>query len=468
MIPKKLLILLAGAALLAGCAHGPSHTPKHPPQLEARSLQDKIEQEIHTLLTGENAAMSVAGMSAPAGTVHKVRQGETALGIARGAGAPPSLILSLPAQDKREMGRLKPGDEIKLIHDGTGFVGIGLNTGKGWRVALTSAEPYSLRNNVSLGEPGYLVMDLPLRGTLAETLAGGRHLVSVNHLLSTLKRAFPDEGMPQEGWLRLRLAQPQVEGLPAGDAILISAALADALSDDTRFMVRIDPPGLPATYYDGNGIRLTPTWLAHPIAGNYRVTSGFNPARRHPITGRVRPHNGKDFAAPTGTPVLAASDGVVSFAGWRSSWGNLIVLQHADGVETRYAHLSRIENLAPGATVEQGAIIGRVGSTGLSSGPHLHFEVHANGRAQNPASFHPYRAMAGAGNTLMGDPLKEVEAYRELEEEALALLTEEHGNFMTAATAELLVGVGGPLEEDALESPGVEVEKKPRTSDRSR
>ena len=116
-----------------------------------------------------------------------------------------------------------------------------------------------------------------------------------------------------------------------------------------------------------------------------RISSGFG-MRRHPILGFSRMHQGVDFAAPTGTPVFAAGDGRVAFTGNRGDYGTTVVITHTGGIATLYAHLSAIQRgLRPGSLVRQGQVIGRVGSTGLATGPHLHFEVHRNGMPINPA-----------------------------------------------------------------------------------
>ena len=113
------------------------------------------------------------------------------------------------------------------------------------------------------------------------------------------------------------------------------------------------------------------------------LSSGFG-FRWHPLLGYSRFHKGVDYAAAWGTPIYAVADGVVSQAGWAGGYGQMVRLSHADQVETGYAHMSRLA-VAAGAQVRQGQIIGYVGSTGLSTGPHLHFEVYRAGVAIDPA-----------------------------------------------------------------------------------
>lgn len=117
---------------------------------------------------------------------------------------------------------------------------------------------------------------------------------------------------------------------------------------------------------------------------NGRVTSGYG-TRFHPILGYARFHKGLDLAAAWGTPIVAAADGRVVSAGWHGGYGQQIQIAHADGMETTYGHMSRMAARA-GEIVRKGQVIGYVGSTGLSTGPHLHFEVMRNGRPINPAT----------------------------------------------------------------------------------
>jgi murein DD-endopeptidase MepM/ murein hydrolase activator NlpD len=119
-----------------------------------------------------------------------------------------------------------------------------------------------------------------------------------------------------------------------------------------------------------------------PVAG--RITSGFG-ERYHPILGYERFHAGVDLGAAAGTPIVAAADGRVVSAGWAGGYGRAVSIAHSGGIETRYGHMSRIAAFA-GEQVHRGEVIGYVGSSGLSTGPHLHFEVMKNGRPVNPLS----------------------------------------------------------------------------------
>jgi len=120
-------------------------------------------------------------------------------------------------------------------------------------------------------------------------------------------------------------------------------------------------------------------------AANQRITSNFG-YRRDPFNGRGAMHNGIDFKGPYGSDIYAAGGGEVSFAGWKSGYGKTVEITHSNGLMTRYAHLSRID-VAVGQPMKAGETLGGLGSTGRSTGPHLHFEVRINGRAVNPRPF---------------------------------------------------------------------------------
>ena len=139
-------------------------------------------------------------------------------------------------------------------------------------------------------------------------------------------------------------------------------------------------------YYTPEGKGMRKAFLRAPLDFT-RVSSGFNPNRRHPISGKVRAHKGIDFAAPTGTPIYAAGDGRIEFAGRKGGYGNAVVINHGKGITTLYGHMSRFGKSARnGRTVRQGELIGYVGSTGASTGPHLHYEYRVKGVHKNPAS----------------------------------------------------------------------------------
>jgi murein DD-endopeptidase MepM/ murein hydrolase activator NlpD len=134
-------------------------------------------------------------------------------------------------------------------------------------------------------------------------------------------------------------------------------------------------------------VPLRKTFLRSPLKFS-RISSRFSKARFHPILKRFRPHLGVDYAAPAGTPVRAAADGVVTQAGWHGGYGKVVRLRHGRGLQTLYGHLSRI-GVKPGQRVQQGDLIGNVGTTGLSTAPHLDYRTMRDGVFVNPLTIQP-------------------------------------------------------------------------------
>lgn len=169
----------------------------------------------------------------------------------------------------------------------------------------------------------------------------------------------------------------------------ILAARFTAEGHDHEAYRWIDPATGTSAYYDENGRSLKRFFLRTPLLFAPRVTSGFSTSRLHPVYRTYRPHLGIDYAAPTGSQVVAVANGTVVSAGWSGGGGNMIRLRHANGYETYYLHLSSIgRSVRAGAHVRQGQVIGRVGATGVATGPHLDYRLRKNGVFVNPLAEH--------------------------------------------------------------------------------
>lgn len=147
--------------------------------------------------------------------------------------------------------------------------------------------------------------------------------------------------------------------------------------------VRFEDSSGRVDYFSPDGKSVRKAFVRAPLAFS-RVSSNFSPNRRHPRLNTIRAHRGVDYAAPAGTPIRAAGDGKIIQRGRKGGYGNLIILQHGGNITTLYAHMSRFSNSRVGSRVRQGDIIGYVGSTGLATGPHLHYEYRRNGVHLNP------------------------------------------------------------------------------------
>lgn len=209
--------------------------------------------------------------------------------------------------------------------------------------------------------------------TLAKKLRNMHTVISTVDTASLRKKftKIDTELRSINGYLKARGIKPvvnQAEGGEADDDVISS----DEISD---FYVK---------YVDQIGYEISHTPLGMPFNG--RITSTFG-HRENPFGGEnVETHKGLDIAGPLGSPVKAMAEGKVEFAGLRGGFGNCIMLKHANGIETLYGHLSKIL-VKLGDNIQIGQTIGKIGSTGRSTGPHLHYEIHRNGQKINPQSF---------------------------------------------------------------------------------
>lgn len=174
-----------------------------------------------------------------------------------------------------------------------------------------------------------------------------------------------------------------------GRLVRYGAVLAAEILNAGRSLtaVQFTAPGHPPGYYDASGRSLKRFFLRSPLRFEPQITSRFSAARLHPVLQVVRAHLGVDYRAPVGAPVVAVASGTVIKAGWTNGGGNTIGLRHSGGYETYYLHLSSL-SVRGGAHVEQGQIIGRVGMTGLATGPHLDYRIKRDGRWVNPVVEH--------------------------------------------------------------------------------
>ena len=169
-----------------------------------------------------------------------------------------------------------------------------------------------------------------------------------------------------------------------GTGVILSAEFTNA--GKTYRAVRYTSKDGSTRYYAPDGKGLNKAFLRMPV-DFARISSGFSLNRLHPVLNTIRAHKGTDYAAATGTPIHSTGDGKITFAGRQGGFGNCIVIQHGQGYETLYGHMSKFgKGIATGTRVSQGQVIGYVGMTGLASGPHVHYEFHVNGQVRNPVT----------------------------------------------------------------------------------
>ena len=304
---------------------------------------------------------------------------------------------------------IRAGQEIAIAHRGAALFGIALAPRPGERI------------EVALDEDGYRAREVVV--PLARSVAAMRGTIR-----SSLYQAAQDAGVPIPVLADMIRAfsfdvdfQREVhagDGFEVlfetfsdsdGEIVRYGAPLYAVLnvSDVTLPIYRYRPASGFTDYFNDRGESVRKALLRTPLDGA-RVTSGFG-MRKHPILGYSRLHKGVDFGAPSGTPVLAAGDGVIEALGRKGNYGRYIRIRHNASYESAYAHLrSYARGLARGSRVRQGEVIGQVGSSGLSTGPHLHYEVLVDGRAINPLDL-----KLPSGEVLTGAELEKFYAERD-------------------------------------------------------
>jgi murein DD-endopeptidase MepM/ murein hydrolase activator NlpD len=293
-------------------------------------------------------------------------------------------IIRLP--DARQHLRvLRPGDEIEITHDDGNLVSLYR------KLSLTSAL------NISKDSSGYMakILDRPIE--IRKRRAYGR-------IDSSLFESGNAAGLPDKlimnlagifAWdidfvLDIRVGDDYYllyeEIYQDGEFVTDGEIIAAEFNNDGRTYQAIrfvDNDGR-ADYFTPDGSSVRKAFVRAPVDFS-RISSSFNPRRRHPVLNTIRAHRGVDYAAPRGTPIKAAGDGKIIFRGRKGGYGNAVIVQHGGNITTLYAHMSNFARSAPvGSRVVQGQVIGFVGSTGLATAAHLHYEYRLNGVHRNP------------------------------------------------------------------------------------
>jgi murein DD-endopeptidase MepM/ murein hydrolase activator NlpD len=375
-----------------------------------------------------------------------VKRGDTLMGMLVGAGiARSEAHEAIEALSRIYSPRkLKPDQEIRLRLAAPGTSGSG---GRLLALNLQSSVERDLR--VTRGPGDKFVaesIDRPLRrlavsadGTIENNLSSaGRRAGLPMPILVELIRIFSfdvdfqRELQPGDSFEVLYEALFEADGALAKTEKVLYASLT--LSGQRLDMYNFTPEKGHSDFFDPKGQSVRKTLLRTPVDGA-RLSSRFG-MRRHPILGYSRMHRGTDFAAPRGTPIYAAGDGVIEVAGRNGTYGKYVRIRHNSTYKTVYAHMSRIAKHARrGKRVRQGQIIGHVGSTGRSTGPHLHYEVVRGGRQVNPL-----KIKLPSGEKLRGKDLKSFNGWRE-RIDALREIARE-GDTLMADAGCLLPGAG--------------------------
>lgn len=286
---------------------------------------------------------------------------------------------------RSQVDKLRPGESLRFMHRGGELVGL--------ERKLSDSETLK----VTRDESGFVsdVLENPLESHTRTASAT---------IDSSLFQAAADAGLPDavafdladifqydidfvldiQAGDRFTVVYEELsqDGVPLRTGNILAAKFVNE-GREYRAVRYVDAQGH-GEFYTPDGKSLRKAFIRAPVQFS-RVSSRFNSARKHPILNRIRAHKGVDYAAPVGTPVRAAGEGRVRFAGQQGGYGNVVELEHGSGVVTVYGHLSRFaKNLRRGERVDLGQVIAYVGQTGLATGPHLHYEYRVRGVHKNP------------------------------------------------------------------------------------
>lgn len=291
------------------------------------------------------------------------------------------------AKPVMDLGRLNAGTRFRLIHltdPSSELTGIEFQLSTVEKLAIEKVDDvWKAEKRIATVETKVVTF----KGLVTSTLWESAEAAQMNpDLIVQLAEIFAwevdfaREVRVNDRW-RLTVEQKLVHGQVAGWGAILAAEYENAGELHTAVLYQ---SGEKSGYYSADGQSLRRMFLKSPIKFG-RISSRFNRKRFHPIHKVHRPHLGVDYAAPTGTPIRAVGDGVVIMAKYNGGGGNTVRIRHNASYQTYYLHLSRFEKgVRAGTRVRQGQTIGYVGSTGLSTGPHLHFEFHHNGRVLDP------------------------------------------------------------------------------------
>ncbi len=285
---------------------------------------------------------------------------------------------------RKRFRRLKPGDQFEITHDQGELVKMHSNLSLTSALTIERAEsgftaeivdrPIEKRKRLAYGS-----IETSLFESAADAGLSDRVIMNIAGIFAWDVDFVLDIRSGDDYYVQYEEIWQDGEYVTDGEIV---AAEFNNNGQTYRAIRFIDDSGR-SDYYTPDGLSVRKAFIRAPVDFT-RISSNFNPRRRHPILNTIRAHRGVDYAAPRGTPIKAAGDGKVIFRGVKGGYGNTIILQHGGNITTLYAHMSRFAGARIGSRVRQGQTIGYVGSTGLATANHLHYEYRLNGAHRNP------------------------------------------------------------------------------------
>ena len=295
-----------------------------------------------------------------------------------------SLIMQLDLA-RKHLRLIKPGDEIQISHDGEKILRLTREVDFA-RVLQVEWQDEAFAANIA--ERAIEAREVDLRGIIKDSLFLSAAEAGISErTIMNLAGIFAWDidfvlDIRSGDSYRIIVEELWRDGKRVAEGDILAAEFINQ-GEIFRAILFRAPDGT-VSYFSPEGENMRKAFLRAPLSFS-RISSNFNPNRRHPVLNTIRAHKGVDYAAPSGTPIKAAGDGKVIFRGVKGGYGNTIILQHGGNITTLYAHMQRFNRAARnGMRVRQGSTIGYVGQSGLATGPHLHYEYRKNGVHKNP------------------------------------------------------------------------------------
>lgn len=317
---------------------------------------------------------------------HMVKKGQTMSGIFTQVGLTQALLLNIVNADKdgNHLTKVMPGTELVFVLDAENELQqLSFDISEQQRLTITNGEQGI---SSSLSDYQLQTQLVTTQGTIQSSLFGaGKKAGLSDKMVMQLAGIFSWDidfvlEIRKGDSFSLIYQKLYKDGEYLRDGKILAAVFTN--QGKNYRAVYFEDSEQQGAYYTPEGRSMKKAFLRAPLNFSY-ISSGFNPKRMHPILNRVKPHNGIDYAAPVGTPVYAAGDGKVTKTGYNKYNGNYIFIKHPSGIVTKYLHLHK-RLVKQGKRVKQGQTIGQVGTTGMSTGPHLHYEFVYKGVHRNP------------------------------------------------------------------------------------
>ncbi|HET9864188.1 MAG TPA: peptidoglycan DD-metalloendopeptidase family protein [Steroidobacteraceae bacterium] len=295
-----------------------------------------------------------------------------------------AMLRGLP-ELRTQLDRLKPGELLRLVHRGNELIGLERKLSDSETLKVTrDANGFSSDILENPLEVHTRTASATIESSLFQAAAAAQLDDRIALGLAEIFQYDIDFVLDIQQGDRFTVVYEELsqDGVPLRSGNILAAKFVNQ-GREYRAVRYVDEQGK-ADYFTPDGRSLRKAFIRAPVQFT-RISSRFNPSRRHPVLNRIRAHKGVDYAAPVGTPVRAAGDGRVRFVGRKGGYGNVVELEHGSGVVTVYGHLSRFASkLHRGQRVALGEVIAYVGMTGLATGPHLHYEYRIRGVHKNP------------------------------------------------------------------------------------